>query len=61
MRIVKDPNSIYGRLFSFVEKNPDNKNISNDINYFLNHFYMRLSAQTYCLANNISISSKMTP
>ena len=61
MKTVKNPKSIYGGMFNYVMRNPSEVTSSSDINYYLKHFYLRLSAQTYCLIHQINKSATMTP
>lgn len=56
---VNNPDSIYSHLHRYLSSIP--KHNSSDINYFLTHFYLRLSAQHYCRTNNIPLTSQLTP
>lgn len=51
---MKDPNSIYQHLSKYAGTNDvkDIRYLSN-MNYFLNHYYLRLTAQAYCKKHGI--------
>ncbi len=58
-KIVEEPKSIYGHLKKYLgEDVVQDSDYTSKINYFLNHFYIRLSAQTYCKKNNIKLDEK---
>ena len=59
--VRKNPTSIYTRLQKYLGPiNLDEVNPSTRINYFLNHYYLRLNAQAYCRAKGIPPSQPMT-
>lgn len=62
--MINSPSSIYGHLSKYMSEsspNPSFGEFSGQMNYFLNQFYLRLTAQTYCKIKNISMSSRLTP
>ena len=58
--IMNKSDSIYTHLQKYLSKVPLSSNISAPINYFLTHFYLRLTGLIYCRLNNINSNAPLT-
>lgn len=51
---MQSPNSIYQQLYKYAGTiDPKDIRYLLNMNYFLSHYYLRLTAQTYCKKNGI--------